>query len=171
MIRRQGSDLGPGTADLRLPTHALERKIHFLQPSMQEPCTLAPNWLRSEVRSLRSESRNPEAEAFLFPLSAVFRDVHDFVLEDEQIWRAFARQANHIFVVVFDPAVDGLPVHQFERDWLLLLAQRLQESSFLECIFRRRSPAALCGIGISLWSAERHAGIVHKAQQTSADEA
>ena len=100
----------------------------------------------------------------LLPLSALFRDVHDLVLEDEQIGRALTRQSHHVLIVVLDPSLDDLAVHQFDRDWILPFAKSLQKTCFFECIFRRRRPAAFGGIGIPLWSAKRHANIVHKAR-------
>ncbi len=51
-----------------------------------------------------------EPEALLLP-SVVFRDVHDFVLVDEQIRRTLARHSNHVPVVVLDPTADQLAIH------------------------------------------------------------
>ena len=59
----------------------------------------------------------------LFALSGIFCDVHNVVLENEQIGGAFTRQPDHIPVVVFDPAAHHLPVGQLDADRLLLLAQ------------------------------------------------
>src|SRR6266571_8603907 len=111
-------------------------------------------------RELEAQSRDPKADSR--SLSPIFRDVHNLVLEDEQIGCALAGQANHVLVVILDPPVDNLAIHQLDRDWFLLFSKQLEESRFLESILGRRRPAALGGIGIPLWSAERHARIVHK---------
>jgi hypothetical protein len=89
------------------------------------------------------------------------------MLEDEQIGCALARQPHHILIVIFDPSMDGLSVHELNRNGFLFFSQRFKESGLLEGIFRRRRTAALGGIGIPLRSAERHAGIVN---QSAADE-
>ena len=47
-------------------------------------------------------------------LDILFRDVHDLVLEDEQIGRALTRQSHHVLIVVLDPSLDDLAVHQFD---------------------------------------------------------
>jgi len=96
----------------------------------------------------------------LFLLSSIFGDVHDLVLEDEQVWRAFARQPHHVLIVILDPSADHLAIHQFDVDQFLFLTQSLEEAGFFEGLFGGRGPAALGGIGISL-RAERHADIVH----------
>lgn len=77
-------------------------------------------WLRSETRGVRFEVR-------LLLFSAVFGDVHDLVLEDEKIGRAFAGEADHVLIVVLDPSADDLAVHQLDRDSLLLFAERFEE--------------------------------------------
>jgi hypothetical protein len=105
-----------------------------------------------------------------FPFSAIFCDVHNLVLEDEQIGDALARQPHHIFVIVLDPPVHDLAVHELDRDRLLLFSQRLEESSLLERIFRRWRPGVLGGIGIPLSGTERHAGIVHNPLRPTAHE-
>jgi hypothetical protein len=112
-------------------------------------------------------SQEPEA---LFFLSVVFRDVHDFVLEDEQIWGALPCQADHVPVVVLDPALHSLTIHQLDGDGLLLLTQILQKSCFFKGIFWRRCPPAF-GVGIPVRSAERHAGIVHNGRVAPPDRA
>ena len=61
----------------------------------------------------------------LLPFSAIFHDVHDLVLEDEQIGRTLARQPHHVLVVILDPSVDGLAVHELDGDRLLLFPQGL----------------------------------------------
>jgi len=63
----------------------------------------------------------------LLLLPAFLGDVHNFVLEDEQIGRAFAGQADHVLVKILDPSVDGLAIHQFDRYRLLLLSNRLEK--------------------------------------------
>src|SRR5208282_385346 len=102
-------------------------------------------------------------DCWLFFLSAIFRDVHDFVLEDEEIGRSLARQANHVLVVILDPSGNGLAVHQLQRNCFLLLSKRLEVCRFLEGIFRRRRSGVLDGFRIPLWSTQRHADIVHNA--------
>ncbi len=108
--------------------------------------------------------RGPDAGRRLFFLADVFRDVHDLVLEDEQVGSALAGQPNHIPVVILDPAADRLAIQQFHGNRLLLFSQRFKESSFLIGVFRRRRAAPLGGIGIPL-GAERHSWIVHKARE------
>ena len=98
----------------------------------------------------------------LFLLPAILGDVHDFVLEDKKIGRAFARQADHVLIVVFDPAFDRLAIHKLDRNWFLLVSQHLEERCFFERVFWRWNPAAFAGIRIALRSTERHAGILHK---------
>src|ERR1035438_1888819 len=61
----------------------------------------------------------------LFLLS-LFGDVDDFMLENEEVRTIIAGHADHIFVVVLDPAANDFPVSEFEADDLLLLAERLQ---------------------------------------------
>jgi hypothetical protein len=136
-------DLGPQTSDLK---RSNSKDIFDKHRWRVRP--------KSEVRGLKPA---------LLALSAIFRDVHDLVLKDEQIGRALARQAHHIFVVIFNPSVEDLPVQQLDRDRFLLFPQRFKKRNLFERIFRRRRPASLGGIGIPLWGAERHAGIVHKA--------
>src|SRR5215469_8125149 len=58
----------------------------------------------------------------LFPFAAVFGDVHDLVLEDEQIGARFASEANHILVVVFDPTAHNFAIVELNGNRLLLLA-------------------------------------------------
>ncbi len=99
----------------------------------------------------------------LLAFSAIFRDVHDLVLEDEQIRRTLARQPHHVLVVVLDQSADDLAVHQFDRNRFLFFPQGLEEGRFLKRLLRRRRPAAF-GIRIPVITAERHAGIVHKAR-------
>jgi len=102
------------------------------------------------------------ARLFLFP--AVLSDVHDLVLKDKKIRPAIARQPHHVPVVVFDPAAEGLAIHELDGNWLLLFPQRLEEGRFLERVFRRWSPAAFRGVGTALRRAKGHAGIVHNAR-------
>src|SRR5581483_3755182 len=81
----------------------------------------------------------PMVPASVAAFAAVFRDVHDLVLVDEQVGRAFARQADHSLVVVFDPPFDGFAVHQLHGNLRLLLTECLQVSGFLIGLFRRWS--------------------------------
>src|ERR1051326_3277320 len=55
-----------------------------------------------------------------------FGDVHDVVLEDEQIGIALARQAEHVFVVILNPALDGLAIFQLDGNGSLLFPQIFQ---------------------------------------------
>src|ERR1700730_2653473 len=103
---------------------------------------------------------SPKGKVLLFLLSTIFGDVHDFVLEDEQVWRAFARQPHHVLIVILDPSTHQLAIHQLDVDQFLFLTQSFEEAGFFEGLFWGRGPAALGGIGISL-RAERHANIVH----------
>jgi hypothetical protein len=79
------------------------------------------------------------------------------MLENEQIGRAFARQADHVLIVILDPPAHGLPIHQLHADLLLLLTQSLEKAGFFKSLFRRRGPPALAGVGVSLRT-ERHDG-------------
>jgi hypothetical protein len=65
--------------------------------------------------------QNPPELFFL----CVFGDVDDFMLEDEKVRTIVAGDADHILVVVLDPAADDFSVGEFEIDDLLLLAERL----------------------------------------------
>ncbi len=112
------------------------------------------------ILGLRSDER-------LFSLAAVFSDVHDFVLEDKQIRRAFAGQAHHVLVVVFDPTGDDVPIHQLDADLPLLFTQALKKPSFFEGLFRRRGSAVLAAMGSALY-AESHANILHKSRRPPA---
>jgi hypothetical protein len=118
----------------------------------------------AESRIAETRSREPDAHSF--PSPTILRDVHNLMLEDEQIGCARARQPHHILIVIFDPSMDGLSVHELNRNGFLFFSQGFKESGLLERIFRRRRTAALGGIGIPLRSAERHAVIVHKALPT-----
>ena len=109
---------------------------------------------------LRLEN-NLRLRSFLF--GAVLGDVHDLVLEDEQVRRTLPGQTDHVLVVVLDPSLNDLSVHQFDGDRLLFFAESFQEGRFFKRIFRRRSAAAL-GVRIPMGSAKRHARIVHKAR-------
>ena len=106
-----------------------------------------------------AEVQRPRSNTLLSS-SAVLGDVHDLVLEDEEIRRAFARQAHHISVVVLDPAAHNLTIHELNRHRLLLFSQRFEKGRLFESVFWRRRPATLDNIGISLSTAERHGGIV-----------
>jgi len=110
------------------------------------------------MKEPKPESQTPT----LLLLSAVFGDVHDLVLKNKKIGSAFTRQAHHVLVVILDPAVHRLTIHQLDADWFLLLTQRLQKSGFLESLFGGRRPAFLGGIGISLRT-ENHGAIVQRS--------
>ena len=120
---------------------------------------------RVQVLGIRSWAKNAGRAALLLS-SAVLGDIHDLVLEDKQIRSTLARQANHVPIVVLDPSLENLTIHQLDRDRLLLFPDCLQEGRFLKGFFRGRRAPAL-GIGICLWRTERHARIVHKARETS----
>src|SRR5208337_3411352 len=81
--------------------------------------------------------------------AAILGNVHDLVFEDEQVGRTFARQAHHVLVVILNPSVHRLPVHQLDAYRPLLLPQAFEKSGFLESLFRRRSPATLAGVRAS----------------------
>ena len=83
-----------------------------------------------------------QLQSDLTPLGFL-RNVHDFVLEDEQIGRALAGEAHHILVVILDPSLDNLAVHQLNADALLLLSQGLQISGFFKSVVGRRSLPSL----------------------------
>lgn len=83
------------------------------------------------------------------------------MLENEKIGRTLAGQPHHVPVVILNPSVDDLPIHQLDRDEFLLLTDRFEKSSLFKRIFGRRCAAAL-GVGIALGTAKRHAGIVTK---------
>jgi len=90
------------------------------------------------------------------------------VFKDEKVRSVLARQPHHILVVVLNPTLDDLAVHQFKRYQFLLLTKRFEEGGFLEGVFRRRCPPSF-GIWIPVGSAKRHAGIVHNAPLQSLD--
>src|SRR5277367_2873256 len=73
--------------------------------------------------------------------AAVFRDVQDFVLEDEKIGACLSCQADHVPVVILNPAVHHFSIGQLDADSLLLFAQRFQISRFFRSLIRwRRLP-------------------------------
>ena len=81
-------------------------------------------------------------------LLAVFRDINNLVLEDEQIRSILARHAHHILVVVLDPAPDHFAVGQLQAHDLLLFPECLQIGRLFKSFIRRRS-ALLVERGIS----------------------
>ena len=89
-------------------------------------------------------------------LPRVIGDIHNLVLKNEEVRAILARYANHILVVVLDPTPDNFAIRQFQTDNLLLFAQRLQISRFLEGFIRRWR--SFFEIGIR-W--RRHASILH----------
>src|SRR6516162_2414296 len=95
----------------------------------------------------------------------VFGDIHDVMLEDEQIGRALARKANHVPIVVFDPAAHNFPIRQLDADSLLFLAQLFEVSSFLVGFVGRRSLASAPRSSLATRS-ERHIGILHTDPRT-----
>src|ERR1700740_760987 len=90
-------------------------------------------------------------------LRRFFADVHDVVLEDEQIRGAFSRQTHHILVVVLDPASHYFAVRKLDAYGLLLFAQLFQVSGFLKCLVRRWSLSATANSTRSI-GIERHVG-------------
>src|ERR1700740_554024 len=85
---------------------------------------------------------HPACKISLLALRRFFADVHDVVLEDEQIRGAFSRQTHHILVVVLDPASHYFAVRKLDAYGLLLFAQLFQVSGFLKCLVRRWSLSA-----------------------------
>src|SRR5579863_482998 len=73
----------------------------------------------------------------LLAFTAILRDVHDFMFEDEEIGLVFAGQPHHVLVVIFDPAADHLAIRQLDADRFLLLAQRLEIGCFFRGFFWR----------------------------------
>jgi hypothetical protein len=64
---------------------------------------------------IESESRKKQLpEKTLLLLPAFLGDVHNLVLEDEQIGRTFACQPDHVLVEILDPSMDGLAIHKFD---------------------------------------------------------
>ena len=114
------------------------------------------------------EDQSPGAARELFPFPGVFRDVHDVVLEDEQIRRTFPRQAHHVLVVILDPAPHHFPIRQFDADRLLFLAKGFQISGFFEGLIRRRSLPAAPGCARST-GIERHLDILHGGSTVNAE--
>src|ERR1700691_2563439 len=98
--------------------------------------------------------------------AAVFGNVHDLVLVNEQVGHSFARQPHHVLVIIFNPSAHGLTIHQLDADRLLLLPQGFEEASFFKSLLRRRRPPSLGGIRISL-RAKRHDRIVHKVRKSN----
>src|SRR5215469_1620233 len=128
--------------------------------------------LGSSYRALDRSSRevtcpthprsNPKTQSpkILFLLSAILGDIHDFVFVDEQIGGTLAGKPDHILVVIFDPAADGLSIHQLDRNRLLFFAQPLEERCFLKRVFRRGRTSAL-GTRIPMRWPKGHVPIVH----------
>src|SRR5215467_9866284 len=90
-----------------------------------------------------------------------FLDVHDFVLENEQIGFALTGQAHHVLVVVLNPATHNFAVSQLDADRLLLLTKRLKVIRLSEGLFGRHWARATIGV---LGSVKRHALILHGAR-------
>src|SRR5437868_12866909 len=114
------------------------------------------------------EDQSSGAARELFPFPGVFRDVHDVVLEDEQIRRTFPRQAHHVLVVILDPAPHNFSIRQFDADRLLFLAKGFQISGFFEGLIRRRSLPAAPGCARST-GIERHLDILHGGSTVNAE--
>src|SRR3954452_1825014 len=90
---------------------------------------------------------------------AFFRNVQNFVLEDEQVWFAFAGKTDHIFVVVFDPALHHFAAHQLHGNRFLLLAEKLQVQGFFESLLWWRR-LRLLGAAVITRIAKSHADIL-----------
>src|SRR5947209_8401074 len=93
-----------------------------------------------------------------------FRYVHDVVLKNKEVRSALARQTDHIFVVILDPALDDFSIHQLDADRLLLRSQLLQISGFFKGVFGRRifAPATTLANRIRFSrSTKRHTCILH----------
>ena len=56
----------------------------------------------------------------LFQNPRILGDVHDLMFEDKQIGRTLSREADHIPVVIFNPTLHNLAVHQLYGDVFLL---------------------------------------------------
>jgi hypothetical protein len=82
------------------------------------------------------------------------RYVNDVVLKDKQVRLALAGQAQHVFVVVLDPALDNFSVFQLYGDCGLLFSQHFEVLSFCGGVLR--------GNGFCLAASRRcHACILH----------
>src|SRR5882757_1147967 len=90
---------------------------------------------------------------------AFFLDIHDLVLVDEKIRRAFAGQTDHVAVVIFDPAVDDFTVGQLHAHRLLFFAEELQIGSFFKRVFSGDN-LSLWGTGVGRIHAGGHTAIV-----------
>ena len=78
---------------------------------------------------------------------AVFRDINNFMFEDEQIRPIFPRHSHHVLVVVLNPAADHFAIGQLQAHDLLLFPQRLQIGRFFKSFVGRwRALLVKCGI-------------------------
>src|SRR6266436_7972045 len=105
------------------------------------------------------------ATGFALPASSnrllllpVFGDVHNFVLEDEEVGAVLTGEPDYILVVILDPPANHFAIGQFQAYRFLLFTERLQVRGLLEGLVRRRS-AFLAKVGIS--RLQRHTGILH----------
>ena len=120
--------------------------------------------LKNQIR--RPKVEEPISGSSLLLLPRVLSDVHNFVLEDEEVGRALAGQPHHVSVVILDPSMHDLAVHQLDRNRFLLFTDRFEKAGFFEGIFGRwRAPALL--MIVALLPTERHAGIVHNVRGTA----
>src|SRR5579863_6124792 len=96
----------------------------------------------------------------LLALAAIFSDVHDFVFEDEEIGFLFASKADHVLVVVLDPAVYDFSIGQLYADWFLLFGEGFQVCGFFGSFLRRRG-LWLAGEARRALSMKCHENILH----------
>src|ERR1017187_1076392 len=71
-------------------------------------------------------------------LAVAFLDVHDLRLEDKKIGLALAGEAQHVAVVILDPAVDRLAALQLDGDQLLFFTERFEVGGLFRGLLRRR---------------------------------
>src|SRR2546423_5684264 len=94
-------------------------------------CLIRRDWPRASRGGLRARSSL---------LLSVFRDIHDFVFEDKEVGTILAGEADHVFVVVFDPSAHDFAVGQFQAYGLLLFAECLQIAGFfVSLVWGRRA--------------------------------
>ena len=80
---------------------------------------------------MQSGDHAPAENSGLGRAKWLLRDVHDLVLEDKEVGPALASEANHVPVVVFDPALHDVAVDQLNADGLLLLHPKLSGKRLL----------------------------------------
>ena len=82
--------------------------------------TTLPKYCMSNPPASRAISSSPERKlrCLIFAMQYLwsFGDVHDVVLEDEQIRVMLTCQAEHVSVVILNPPLDDLPILQLDGD-------------------------------------------------------